>query len=135
MVRVSPPRDFVFDQLTAGQSQTLTVMERIDCTGYDKVDLLVRVHEDSTITTNGAVAVQLVSDGFTQDDPSQDFFSTVLGGQAPIVFGEGSVDAGTFEVATVSSELGSRVAVQVVGTGGSGAVTLRLSIDLVLKQC
>ncbi len=135
VLQVSPPRDYEFNQITSGQAQTQTVMERIDVGGADKIDLVVRVHETATISTSGNISVQLVADGFTADDPSQDFFSGVIGGQAQVIFGAGAVAAGTLQVATVSADVGSRVAVQVVGVGGSGDVALRLSIDLVLKHC
>lgn len=132
-IRVCPPRDFDFGDLGANDTSTVTVEERIDASQYDEVDLIVRVHQDATLASGaGHVKVQIVSDGYTTDDPSQDFFSEVLGS----IKLQGAITAGELELATVSSPLGAMVAVQVEGKQPATAVTTqnaRLSIDLAFK--
>lgn len=132
VVRVCPPRDFNFDDLGSG-SATIVVSERIDASQYDTIDLMVRVHTATTISTNGAITVQLVSDGHTSDDPSVDFFSAVLG-QGVVLAGAEAV-ALHIESLGAADGIGSMVAVKVVGTAGAGVVTARLSIDLAMKTC
>ncbi len=132
VIKVCPPRDFDFTNLSTG-NETVVIGERIDASQYDVMDVLVRVHTATTISTNGAIAVQVVSDGFTNDDPSVDFFSDTLG-QGTIL--SGTVPVGlNVESLSASDGIGSMVAVRVVGTAGAGAVTARLSIDLVMKTC
>ncbi|MCB9597275.1 MAG: hypothetical protein H6719_31410 [Sandaracinaceae bacterium] len=131
MVRVCPPRDFDFSNVSTG-TETIVVAERIDASQYDTIDVIVRVHTATTISTNGAIAVQVVSDGYTADDPSQDFFGSTIGNGTTL---SGTLAAGGMTVESLSASIGSMVAVRVVGTAGSGAVTARLSIDLAMKTC
>lgn len=132
-IRVCPPRDFDFDDLGNGDHQDITVGERIDCSQYDQVDVMVRVHTTATIPSGGTIEVVLYSDGFTTDDPSQDFFKEI----DSVTLDDTLTAAGTFVVDTFGSELGSMLAVQVRGTQPSPAATMnaRLSIDLALKTC
>ena len=85
IVRVCPPRTFDFTDLGDAGAESITVGERIDCSQYQHVDLIVRVHTDASIASNCSIGVYVVSDGFTTDDPSQDFFSAPLG-QSHVVF-------------------------------------------------
>lgn len=132
-IRVCPPRDFDFDDLGNLDTQDIVVGERIDCSQYDQVDVMVRVHTAGSIPASASIAVVLLSDGFTTDDPSQDFFDEI----GTVVLDSSLDDAGDFVVSTFSSGLGSMLAVKVRGTAPSPASTLnaRLSIDLVLKTC
>ena len=131
VVRVCPPRDFDFSNLSTG-TETVVVAERIDASQYDTIDVIVRVHTDSTISS-GSIAVQVVSDGYTTDDPSVDFFSDTIGQGTTL---SGSLSAGDMSVESLTSSdgIGAMVAVRVVGSAGSG-VTARLSIDLAMKSC
>lgn len=135
IVRVCPPRDFDFDDLGNNDSQDITVGERIDCSQYDQVDVIVRVHTAATIPTSATIKVVLYSDGFTADDPSQDFFDEI----DSVELNSTLKAAGTFVVETFSANLGSMLAVKVRGTMPSPATSLdlnaRLSIDLALKTC
>jgi len=128
-IRVCPPRDFTFTDLGTEDTQTITIAERIDSSQYDELDLMVRVHTAATIAS--AITVQVVSDGFTTDDPATEFFSTPIGS----VELQGSPAAGTLRVQNIASKLGAMVAVQVVGEQAvtPGTTTARLSIDLALK--
>ncbi|MCB9594326.1 MAG: hypothetical protein H6719_16465 [Sandaracinaceae bacterium] len=140
VIRVCPPRQFDFSELGDGGSGFVTVAERIDCSQYQHADLLVRVHTDATFASGCSMSVVVVSDGFTTDDPSQDFFSAALG-QGGIIFnGSDPPTAGTLEVATYSSRLGAMLAVFVVGQQAGTApappsIQARLSIDLTLREC
>jgi len=139
-IRVCPPRDFNFGGLGDSDFQEIIIAERIDASQFDQLDLCVRVHEDSLIPENGTIQVFVLSDGFTTDDPSEDFYSDPLG--QGITFTGNSNGAGplegTFELENVTTDLGAMVAVRVKGTqpGTAGTnFTARLSIDLALKTC
>jgi len=132
VVRVCPPRDFDFSDVTDQSSDTVIVEERIDAAMYDIIDVCVRVHQDSTLSTNGAIAVELVSDGYTPDDPSVEFFGDVLDSQNVVTL-SGAISAGDYALQSITSGIGSMVAVRVKGTGGTGSVQARLSIDLAMK--
>lgn len=135
-IRICPPRTFDFSNVAGGTAaaQTFTIAERIDCSQYDTADLIVRVVGAIVTGTSPAkIEVVLVSDGFTPDDPSQDFFSDPL---ATVTFdyAANGYPAGTLKIDS-AVDLGSMVAVQVIGTPATGADTLsgRLAIDLALK--
>lgn len=128
---VCPPRDFVWSKLAAGQIQYLTLEERIDCAPYDQADLTVRVHTDATIPCY--VKVHLVSDGFTQDDPSQDFFSSAV----LTVTMTGNQTAPKYLVDTVTDGLGAMLAVRIEAKQHGSvatAFTARLSVGVVLRK-
>ncbi|MCB9593987.1 MAG: hypothetical protein H6719_14735 [Sandaracinaceae bacterium] len=130
-ILVCPPRDFVWTKLAAGQSQTQTIEEHIDCSPYDQADLVVRVHTDATIPC--FVQVNLRSDGFTHDDPGQDFFSDVLG----TITLTGDQTAPKYVTDTFTDGLGAMLAVQVVAKQHDSTATTftaRLSIGLVLRK-
>jgi len=131
-VRICPPRDFDFSNLGGSPaSLTVTLEERIGAAQYDELDLIVRVHS-ATIGTDATVTVQVVSDGYTDDDPATEFFSSPIGS----VQLDDTAAAGDLEVTSITSKLGSMVAVQVIGAQASNPVSMltRLSIDLALKQ-
>jgi len=131
VIRVCPPRVFDFSNIEAGGAQHITVAERIDVSQYARADLMVRVHE-AQLTGTVVITVQLVSDGYTTDDPAKTFFSQPLG--AGIVFdATDAVPPGTFELETLTGGLGSLMAVQVKVAQGAGDAMVRLSIDLALK--
>ena len=135
-VEVCPPRDFTFTNLGLGLSQTVLVAERIDCSAYETVDLIVRVHTDATMGAGSTISVEVVPDGFTSDDPAQPFYGGVLG-NAPVTFIT-APSAGDIEVKTYTSGLGAMLAVRVVGDQANNAgtdVTARLSIELALREC
>ncbi len=129
-IRVCPPRDFDFSGLAASQEEIVTVGERIDVSQYDELDLIVRLHE-GTLPTPGVLTVRVVSDGFTPDDPSVDFFGAPVG---DVTFDD-EPTAPTLRVTSISSGLGAMIAVQVVGTQAASPVTIsaRVSIDVALK--
>lgn len=137
-IRICPPRTFNFDNLAGGASaaQTITIAERIDCSQFDTADLIVRVVGDITTGTSPAqIDVVLVSDGFTPDDPSQDFFSDPIATVSFVYSGnQPAYAAGTLKIDS-AADLGSMLAVQVIGTPATAADTLngRLAIDLALK--
>lgn len=137
-VGVCPPRDFDFTDLGDGGTQSIRVAERIDCAPYKAVDLIVRVHTDASIASGCSISVFVVSDGFTTDDPSQDFLSTTLG-QGGITFSGGTPPAaGEIEIISYTSRLGAMLAVLVIGVQddpAGEACTARLSIELVLREC
>lgn len=130
VIRVCPPRDFDFSAVEANEDETVTVLERIDVSQYDALDLIVRLHS-ATLPTPGTLKVQVVSDGYTPDDPSQDFFSGALGG---ITFDDDPT-APTVRVNSISAGLGAMIAVQVIGAQESTPVTIsaRVSIDVALR--
>ncbi|MBX3268610.1 MAG: hypothetical protein KF729_00015 [Sandaracinaceae bacterium] len=133
MIRVTPPRDFYFDGLADQQSLQVVVAEGIDVTGFDLLDLLVRVHADAAIPNGASIEVAVLSDGHTLDDPSRDFFTNPIG---VVIFDSNSVPAaGTLRLERVDPPLGSMLAVRVKGsrdqTGGN--IRARLSVDLVMK--
>ena len=113
-------------------------MERIDCSAYETVDLIVRVHTDASVTPDSKLSIELVSDGYTADDPSQSFFSGVLDSN-PIVFAGADVpSAGDIAIKTYTSGLGAMLAVRVKGEQSNSAgtdVTARISIELALREC
>jgi len=139
-IRVCPPRDFDFGGLGNSGEEEILIAERIDASQYDQLDLMVRVHDNSAIPSGGKIEVLVVSDGFTTDDPSEDFFSAALSNGVQFN-GDGNgfgPTAGTFELDEITSDLGAMVAVRVKGTQPATAVTnftARLSIDLALKTC
>lgn len=140
VIRVCPPRDFDFTELGDAGTQTIRVAERIDCSQYQALDLVVRVHTDASIASGCSIGVYALSDGFTTDDPSQDFFTTLVpAGQTFIVFTNSSLPAaGHLAVATYTSALGAMAGVAVVGAQpdpAGEALSARLSIDLVLREC
>jgi len=128
-IRVCPPRDFDFSDLGSNDEQTITIAERLDASQFDELDLMVRVHTAATIAS--AITVQVVSDGFTTDDPATEFFSDPIGS----VSLNGNQNAGTLSISNISSKLGAMVAVQVKGTqaGSPATNSARLSIDLAMK--
>jgi len=131
VIRVCPPRVFDFSNIEAGGAQHITVAERIDVSQYARVDLMVRVH-DALMTDEASIGVEVVSDGFTTDDPARTFFSDPLG--SGIGFNAADAPtAGAFELETLTGGLGSLVAVRVFVKQGAGDAMVRLSIDLALK--
>ncbi len=130
-IMVCPPRDFVWTKLAAAQTQLITLDERIDCSPFDQADLTVRVHTDATIPC--FVKVHLVSDGFTHDDPSQDFFSDPV----LTITLNGNQTAPKYVVDTHTDGLGSMLAVQIEAKqhgSTATAFTARLSVGLVLRK-
>ncbi|MCA9611051.1 MAG: hypothetical protein KC619_35900 [Myxococcales bacterium] len=116
--------------------QKITIAERIDCSQYDTAELIVRVVGTVTTSyTGSSIKVVLVSDGFTPDDPSQDFFGDPIA-TASFSYTSNSPTfaAGTLQVQS-ATDLGSMLAVQVIGTPVTTAASLngRLAIDLALK--
>lgn len=113
-------------------------MERIDCSGYETCDLIVRVHTDATISDSAAsISIEVVPDGFTMDDPAQSFFADEL--DTPVTFtGASPPTAGNVQVRTYTSGLGAMLAVRVKGEQSNpagAALTARISIELALREC
>ncbi len=136
-VHVCPPRTFTFTKLGAGLKQTLVLLERIDCSAFQTADLIVRVHTDASIDTDCFITVEVVPDGFTHDDPDQQFFAAEL--DPPVTFsGASPPSAGDVEVRTYSSGLGAMLAVRIIAEQSDPVgedITARLSVDLVLRDC
>lgn len=136
-VQVCPPRDFDFTNLDDAGELVVLVAERIDCAAFRTADLIVRVHTDASIAGECSITIEVVSDGYTRDDPNRAIFGPVLG--TGIVFdGAAPPEAGDVVVQTYSSGLGAMLAVRVVGQQADPAgeeVRARLSIDLALREC
>lgn len=134
-IRICPPRTFNFDDLAntdTDDEMVITIAERIDASQYTAADLVVRVVSDVTVTNGSSyIQVRLVSDGFTPDDPSQDFFSSTALASADYT---ANASAGDLKVAA-ATDLGSMLAVQIAANAEGSAATLngRFAIDLVLK--
>ena len=132
VVRVTDPKTFDFDDIGNGGDQTLTIARRVPSAQFTQLDLMVRVHEDVTLVTNGTIVVNVVTDGFTEDDPTVDFFGAAI---ATVTL-SGPLSAGDFTVWTATTKLGAMVAVQIVATqpGTAGTLHAKISIDLALKS-
>lgn len=132
VVSVTQPREFNFSDLAASKSQTVTPQEQINCSQYDYVDMIVRVHDDATIGGGAKIEVVAVTDGHTEYDPNQTFFGDPIA-TASLT---SSPTAGTLKIVSASSLLGRALAVQVVATQDAQqqSMSARISVELVLKS-
>ncbi len=134
-IRICPPRTFTFDTLDGGTSgQTITIAERIDASQFELAELVVRVVGAVTTGVSPAkIEVLLVSDGYTPDDPSRDFFGDALATVA-FTYNANGYAVGTLKIGS-ATDLGGMLAVQIKGTPAAttGSLNGRFAIDLVLK--
>jgi hypothetical protein len=136
VIRICPERSFTFSELGAADTQQILLAERIDCSQYNYVDLIVRVHSGA-VGPGTKIEVRIASDGWTSDDPSAGFYKVLTGATVEL----NSTTAGNppvLLVGTATSQLGEMLTVVVVGTQHSTTpttVTARISVDLVLKSC
>lgn len=71
VVDLVPKRVFSFDTLSVGQSQAITVLERIDVSQFTDGTVVLRVHTASA--SGGTITFDLLAEGETDDDPALSF--------------------------------------------------------------
>jgi len=119
---------------TVGAQSTQTMAERTELVQSTQVDMRVRVHTNPLAQADSSIKFQLVSDGFTQEDPGTTFFSSSIGESAEIT---SATPVGTLLVTTITTKLGAMVALQVVGEQGvnvDAGLKPELSVDLIFKS-
>lgn len=131
-LRVIPRHQFDFSHLVGQASDSRTLAGRIDASQFTQAELIVRTHARDIEQANAKLRVELVRDGYTDEDPAQPFISTSALTTIDIVPG---TTPGTMQVSSVVTNLGSMLAVRVVGVADTSAGDLMadLSVDLVLK--
>lgn len=139
IVRVIPRRYYNFNALAPNEDGGVFLAERIDVVDYDKVDLLVRIHAleigDENGNGSGRFEVQVLSDGYTCEDPDRTSppFMAPIGA---IIIDVGS-EEGEFKTAQFTGPLGSMLMVSLAYKQDEQAsldLTGEFSIDLVLKH-
>ena len=135
VLHVVPPNTFDFSGLasTIGATLRIPLARRIDVSRVRAIALEVRTHSKSMLSNGDQIAVQVVSDAFTEEDPTLDTTSTTPLAQV-IVTGAGSVP--DYSVALLNPAVGGFLKVVVVGTravGASNTIKARISVDLSLK--
>lgn len=132
LVRVIPRRGYNFSALAPNGSADVTLAKGIDAIEYDKVDLLVRIHELQIGGSDGYFEVQIGSDGSTCEDPGRNF-GTQFGG----IIIDANAKSGEFKTAQFNGPLGSMLMVVLSAKQDGmepGDLMGEFSVDLVLKS-
>ena len=122
-----------FSALGISQSQSVFMKRYIDVSQYRELTLVVRVHA-LNITNTGNIQVLLFAEGPTTEDPVYDAYASGLWSGLQLT---SSIVAPTLTLASpVLLNVGSSVAIQVVGSQGTsaGTVTATISVDVAAKS-
>jgi len=138
VVRVIPRTTLkISSSVGQGQTQILASVGRIDTSQYKEGTLMVRLHSLS-VTNSPAVTVTVKSDGYTAEDPGQDFIEST---ELASITKTGLTDATapyfeTKDLLAGTQALGGMAYVEVEGTQASSAAeqTIELSVDIALKE-
>jgi len=136
IVRVIPKTQFDFVDIAANGSMTIPVAMHIDVSEYRSAVLMVRFHSIDIAQANASITVVAMSDGKTQQDPSETFFdlSNPLGSVQVT-----SSDSGPLFLTdnlVASQKLPGMLGIGIQGAQGGtqGDVQAEISIDLALKE-
>lgn len=128
VIRVYPKTTLNFDGLGSSTTADVILVRRVDVSQFREIEILVRSHASSW-SAPSAATVQILGDGYTDDDPATAFFTASLGSAA--------IDsAGTLNVASVSSAFGALIALNLHASKGlnGGNLNFSISIDLVGRE-
>ena len=142
IIRILPRTSYTYTTLATSGTATVEVAQRIDVTGWEEATLIARLHPGSTFAASNTVAVNVVGDGFTPDDPSILFQSSNL---ATYTFNTSilsTATSGNLQIVPVKGDgtnrgyFGGLLSVTLVFTQVTGASTLTpiISIDLSVKN-
>ena len=127
VVRVLPVTQYKFSA-----AFSVIVARRIDVSQYANAALLFRLHETSSWNNGDIIVIKVFNDGFTDEDPTTTFMSSV---SALSLSFQGGVDTAPELSFDSTSSVGSSVTIIVEGTYGQVQETdIKVSADLVLKD-
>jgi len=132
--RVIGRTSYDFGGLSAGATQTVTLDQRIDASGFGSATVLARTHALTIgAGSGGYVRVDVRADGFTHDDPAMTFEGPVL---CSVLVGAEGVSAPRFSTDTFPVSA-SMLKVELTATQDGttpAALEVTISIDLVLED-
>jgi|SRR5690606_2157411 len=126
-----PIRTFTFTSVQGSQSLTIPVIRAFDVSMWREATLLVRVHS-RTIPVGGTLAVQLISTLPSRDDPSNTFNASSAAGTVSVTSTSPPSPPALLTQA-LSSNFGSMLALNVVGTQPAATSTFTATLSAVLS--
>lgn len=137
VVTVIPRTTYTFHGSTIGvppPPTTIPLRTRIDTSEWTSGVLLVRLHAKSFPSATSSAEVEVYNDGYTPEDPAQNFVESLLRGVATIPNG---ATAGTLYPVDLAQPLAALAQVHLKfyqGSTSSGLSTLTLSVTLVGRK-
>jgi hypothetical protein len=132
-MRLVPRTPFNFDSLRVTTNQVIWVVQHVDVSPFEEVDLVVRAHTAS-LGTGATIKVEAFPDGWTPEDPALNF---VDGSRSyALVTLDSSSSIPLYKTQALLSGFGKLLSIAVTGTMPSGSPVdchAVLSIDLVMK--
>lgn len=125
--------NYTATQLPANQVVDAMVIPRINVTGSKTVEIVLRFHSGTTLTSGQKVEVIAVADAYTEEDPAL-FFRTAAVGTATLQNSTGAAPAVVY--ASCTSPFGSMITliVRITQAGTAATIDATISCDVVMKS-
>jgi hypothetical protein len=117
-----------FTQAARGGATTQRVAQRVDVSQWASAEIMTRVHSGSA--SGEAFNVVVYADGYTTEDPAQDF----QGANALATVDLKNATTGDYDVTSLSGAMGSMLMIQVEMSSQAQGIQMAISIDLALRD-
>lgn len=129
LIEVTPKRTYNFDHLDQTDTLSFNIAERIDVSQWPFGTLMVNVFSSAITHASSTVTIKALADGFTTEDPSQDFVDSTAVATVTL---NSTTNGGDFKLDSFSGNWGSMIAIQVSGFRASGD-TDPISVDIQVR--
>jgi len=136
VLRVVPKRTLDFTNVSSiGASQEIVLAQGIDVSDWREVSMMVRLHQNSIVSTVGKIELYAYMEGRTGEDPGILFTSA---NTLAVVTISNTVAAPMYAVSSLGSNVGAMIKIAARGTrtssNASNSIKADISVDLSMKS-
>jgi hypothetical protein len=134
-MRIIPQLFFQFGNVVASNHITVPLGVHIEAGPFTEVDVLVRLHNGTSLAANQTLTINLLTDGYDFEDPGNPFFSASALASLPLTNANTVPYYGVFSASASSTPFGRFLAItlQAQQPAAGGVFNVNISVDMTLK--